>query len=89
MQLYKQIKILIYTDLLNFTTKCSGYQMKAFSLLFFVPLVIQKVQKVESVNINSDCETISKKKTNSSFAFYMQWKSTKRWRVLIYRMTNK
>ena len=43
MQLYKQIKILIYTDLLNFTTKCSGCQMKAFSLLFFVPLVIQKV----------------------------------------------
>ena len=35
MQLYKQIKILIYTDLLNFTTKCSGCQMKAFSLLFF------------------------------------------------------
>ena len=33
---------------------------------FFVPLVMQKVQKVESLNLQSDCKTTSKKRTDSS-----------------------
>ena len=35
----------------------------------FVPLVVQKVQKVESVNIDSDCKTMCKKRTDSSSVF--------------------
>ena len=44
---------------LNFTTKCIGGQIKAFSL--FVLLVMRKVQKLESVDIQSDCKISSKK----------------------------
>ena len=39
-------------------------EVKLKLLVFsFVPLVMRKVQKVESVNIQSDCETTSKKRT--------------------------
>ena len=36
---------------------------------FSVPLMIQKVQKVDSVNIQSDCETTSKNRTDLSSVF--------------------
>ena len=41
------------------------------NLLVFslVASAIQKVQKVESVNIQSDCETTCKKRTDSSSVF--------------------
>ena len=53
-------KFFIVRYLSNFTT-CVGGQIKAFGFLF-LPLVMQKVQMVESVNIQSDCETNSKKR---------------------------
>ena len=61
-------KLFILRDFLNFTTKCIGGQIKAF-VFFSVPLVMQKVQKMESVNIQSDCKTTSKKRTYSSCVF--------------------
>ena len=35
-------------------------------VFFYVTLVKRKVQKVESVNIQSDCKTTSKKRTDAS-----------------------
>ena len=49
---------------------------------------MRKVQKVESAIIQNDCETMSKKRTNS-FCVYTQCKSTKGWRALIQRMITK
>ena len=49
-------KFFIVWYLSNFTTTCVGGQIKAFGFLF-LPLVMQKVQMVES-----DCETKSKKR---------------------------
>ena len=44
-------------------------QIKAFSF-FFIPLVMRKVQKIESIYyIQSDCETTSKNSTDSSYVF--------------------
>ena len=58
-------KLFLFRDLLNFTMKCIGGQIRALSQL----LVMQKVHKVESVNIKSDCEVTSKKRTDSSCVF--------------------
>ena len=44
-------KLFIFRDLINFTRKwCTGGKLKPL-VFFFVLLVIQKVQKVESANI--------------------------------------
>ena len=45
--------------------KCIGAQSK----LKFVLLMMWKVQKVESINIQSDCKTISKDRTDFSSVF--------------------
>ena len=59
----------IFRDLCNFTTKCVGVKLKLL-VFFFVPLVMQKIQKVESIYyIQSDCKTTSKKSTDSSCVF--------------------
>ena len=45
----------IFRDLRNFTMKCVGVKLKLL-VFFFVPLVMQKIQKVESIYyIQSDC----------------------------------
>ena len=54
--------------ILNFTTKRIGGKIKAL-VFSFVLLMMRKVQKVESINILSDCKTMSKEKTNSSIVF--------------------
>ena len=61
-------KLFIFRDLLNFTAKYIGGQIKAL-VFFFVSLRMRKVQKVESINIQSDCKTTSKKGTDSSCVF--------------------
>ena len=62
-------KLLIFRDLLNVTTKwCTGGKLKLL-VLFFVLLVMRKVQKVESANIQSDWKTKSKIGTDSSCVF--------------------
>ena len=50
-----------------------------------------KVQKVESLNAQNDCETMSKKKADSSCGFTQRGtkKYKKRWRVLIQRIIMK
>ena len=48
--------------------KCIKVKLKLL-VFFFVPLVMQKVQKVGSVNIQSDWKTMSKKRADSSCAF--------------------
>ena len=61
--------LFIFRDLWNFTTKCIGVKLKLL-VFFFVPLVTRKAQKVESIYyIQSDCETTSKKSTDSSCVF--------------------
>ena len=84
-------KLFIFRDFLNFTAKCTEGETWAFSFLFLSLsfLVMQKVQKVESVNIQSDCKTTSKKRTDSILCVYMQWKSIKRWTALIHIMIMK
>ena len=66
----------IFRDLLNFKTKCTGGQIKAFSFLFYTASDA-KVQKVESVNIQSDCKTACKKRTDSSCVFLRSGKVRK------------
>ena len=45
-------------------------EVKSRLLIFsFVPIVMQKVQKVESVNIQNDCKITCKKRTDSSSMF--------------------
>ena len=49
--------------------KCIGGQIKAFSFLFCTvgnakSTKVQKVQKVASINIQKDCKTMSKKRTD-------------------------
>ena len=62
-------KLFISRDLLNFTTKwCTGGKLKPL-VLFFVLLVIQKVQKAESANIQIDWKTTNKKRTDPSYVF--------------------
>ena len=59
----------IFRDLRNFATKCIGVKLKLL-VFFFVSLVMGKVQKVESIYyIQKDCETTSKKNTDSSCVF--------------------
>ena len=58
----------MFRDLLNFTTKYIGGQINAFSFLF-VPLVMWKVQRVESINIQSDCKATSNKITDPFSVF--------------------
>ena len=49
--------------------KCIGVKLKLL-VFFFVPLAVRKVEKVESIYyIQSDCETTSKKSTDSSCVF--------------------
>ena len=58
-----------FRDLWNFTMKCIGVKLKLL-VFFFVPLVMWKAQKVESIYyIQSDCEITSKKSTDSSCVF--------------------
>ena len=62
-------KLFISKDLLNFTTKwCTGGKLKPL-VLFFLLLVIQKVQKTESANIQSDWKTTNKKRADPSSVF--------------------
>ena len=61
-------KLFIFRYLLNFTAKYIGGQIKVL-VLFFVPLVMPKVQKVEGIYIQSDFKTASKKRTDSSCVF--------------------
>ena len=62
-------KLFIFRDLINFTRKwCTGGKLKPL-VFFFVLLVIQKVQKVESANTRSDWKTTNKKRTYSSCVF--------------------
>ena len=62
-------KFFIFKNLSNFTTKwCTGGKLRPLVLIFVV-LIIQKKQKVESVNIQSDWKTTNKKKTGSSCVF--------------------
>ena len=69
--------LFIFRYLLNFTTKwCTGGKLKSL-VLFFVLLVIQKVQKVESANIQSDWKTMNKKRTDSSCVFACSGKERK------------
>ena len=58
----------------NYWFKCCCY--------FFVLLVMQKVPKMESINIQSDCEM----SREQSHPVCLQWKSMKRQRALIHRM---
>ena len=58
-------KLLIFRDLLKFTTKCVGAQIK--TVFFFVSLVMQKVKNVKSVNTQSDCEPMRKNRTSCVF----------------------
>ena len=61
--------LFIFRDLWNFPTKCIGVKLKLL-VFFFVPLVMPKVSKVESIYyIQSDCETMSKRSTDSSCVF--------------------
>ena len=61
--------LFIFRDLWNFTMKCIGVKSKLL-VFFFVPLVMWKVQKIESIYyIQSDCKTTSKKRTGSSCVF--------------------
>ena len=73
-------KIFIFRYLLNFTTKCIGGQIKAFSLLS-CSVFTQKVQKVEKSNMWKEYKLMK--------CVYTQWKSTKRWRALIHRIIRK
>ena len=70
-------KLFIFRDLLNFTTKwCTGGKLRPL-VLFFVLLVIQKVQKLEGANIQSDWKTTNKKRTDSSYVFTCSGKAQK------------
>ena len=58
-----------FRDLWNFPTKCIGVKLKLL-VFFFVPLVMPKASKVESIYYTqSDCETTSKRSTDSSCVF--------------------
>ena len=52
---------------------------------------MQKIQKVESVNIHSDCKATCKKRTDSSGVFTCSGKVCKRWRASIidYKTTSE
>ena len=54
------------------------YQISNLLVFSLVASVIQKVQKVENVNIQSDCETTCKKRTDSSSVFTRGGKVRKR-----------
>ena len=58
----------MFIYLLNFTKKCTGGQIKAFSFLFCTACDA-KSTKGASVNIQSDGKTTCKKKTDSSSVF--------------------
>ena len=89
MKLQWSMQVLLWKKklLLNFPAKCIGSQIKAFSFLLCT-LVVWKVQKAESITIQSDCKTMSKERTDSS-CVYTLWKSTKKWRALLWRMIMK
>ena len=58
----------MFRDSLNFTRKYIGGQLKLL-VFFFVPIVmLRKIQKVESANIQSDYKT-SQKRADSSCVF--------------------
>ena len=65
-QLYRQINY-SYSEISQWNVL--EVKLKLLVFVFFVPVVMRKVQKVESPNIQSDCETTSKKRTDSSCAF--------------------
>ena len=66
-------------QLLNFTTKwCTGGKWKPLGV-FFVLLVIQKVQKGEDANIHGDWKIMNKKRTDSSFVFTCNGNVQKSW----------
>ena len=56
-------------------------------VFFFVQLTMWKVEKVESINVESDSN--KEKENGMILCIYRQWKSTKRWRALIHRMIRK
>ena len=66
MNLYNYIICDLLKKKIIFTTKFTAGQIKVF---FFVALLMWKVQKLESVNLNKDCKTTSKKRINSSGVF--------------------
>ena len=59
---------MIFGDLVNFSRKCIGGQLK-LSVFVFVWLVMQKVQKVESINMQSDCKTTRKNRADPLCVF--------------------
>ena len=80
-------KFFIFRYLLNFTTECIAGQIEGFSFLFCT-LVMQKVQKVESINTAWMWNNLQKE-SRLIQCVYTQWKSSKRKRVLIHRMITK
>ena len=65
-------------------------KVKSKLLVFFpVPPVIQIIEKVESVNKQSNCKTTCKKDNRFVQCVYTLWKSTKRWRLLKHQMITK
>ena len=81
--------LFIFRDLWNFTTKCIGVKLKLL-VFFFVPLVMRKVQKVESIYyITEWLRNNEQKEYRLILCIYKHWKNTKRWRALIHRMIRK
>ena len=80
-------KFFIFRYLLNFTTECIAGQIEGFSFLFCT-LVMQKVQKVESINTAWMWNNLQKE-SRLIQCVYTRWKSSKRKRVLIHRMITK
>ena len=65
-------------------------EVKSKLLVFSpVPSVIQIIQKVESVNTQSNCKTTYKKDNRLVQCVYTLWKSTKRWKSLKHHMITK
>ena len=63
-------KFFIFEYLLNFTRKCIGGQVKAFSFLFCAACDPKSTKYGKRcVNIHSDSETTCKKRTDSSTVF--------------------
>ena len=70
--------LLLFSDVTNKLSYSDIYQISQQNVLevklkllvfFFVPIMMQKVQTVESINIKSNCKTTSKKRKDSSCVF--------------------
>ena len=81
-------KFFIFRDLLNFTKKCIGGQIKAFSFLFYTASDAKSTKGGECYNTKW-LQNNKQKGGRLILCIYMQWKSMKRWRALIQRMNTK